>query len=91
MLHLLPLHPEAQEHVFGPTHFPLFIHMGSHTPETHSVIIFPFSSTQSKFKLKKKPTFLTPLSSVSFRTGAHVVSHALTPVFTGRTAHSCNT
>lgn len=51
MLHLLPLHPEAQEHVFGPTHFPLFIHMGSHTPETHSVIIFPFLSTQSKFNL----------------------------------------
>ena len=35
MLHLLPLHPDAQEHVLGPTHFPLFMHMGSHTPGTH--------------------------------------------------------
>lgn len=91
MLHLLPLHPEAQEHVFGPTHFPLFIHIGSHTPETHSVIIIPSHQHKANLIFKKEPTFLTPLSSVSFRTGAHVVSHALTPVFTGRTAYSCNT
>lgn len=28
-----PRQPEGQEQVFGPTHFPLFMHMGSHTPE----------------------------------------------------------
>lgn len=35
MLHLFPLHPDAQEHVLGPTHFPLFMHVGSHTPGAH--------------------------------------------------------
>lgn len=32
MLHLLPLHPDAQEQALGPTHLPLFMHIGSHTP-----------------------------------------------------------
>lgn len=64
----------------------------AHTHLKHILSLF-FLSYQHKANLtfKKEPTFLTPLSSVSFRTGAHVVSHALTPVFTGRTAHSCNT
>lgn len=35
MLHLFPLHPDAQEHVLGPTHLPLFMHIGSQTPGTH--------------------------------------------------------
>ncbi len=34
MLQISPLHPDGQEQVFGPTHFPLFMHMGSHTPKT---------------------------------------------------------
>jgi len=33
MLQIPPLHPDGQEQVFGPTHFPLFMHMGSHTPK----------------------------------------------------------
>lgn len=33
-LQIPPHQPEAQEQVFGPTHFPLFMHIGSHTP-TH--------------------------------------------------------
>lgn len=39
MLHFLPLQPEAQEQVFGPTHLPLFMHTGSHTPATHGVTL----------------------------------------------------
>lgn len=44
MLHLLPLHPDAQEHVFAPTHFPPFMHVGSHTPETDLRVFFPPSN-----------------------------------------------
>ncbi|TNN46156.1 hypothetical protein EYF80_043661 [Liparis tanakae] len=32
MLHLLPLHPDVQEQASGPTHLPLFMQGGSHTP-----------------------------------------------------------
>ena len=39
MLHLIPVHPDAQEHVLGPTHLPLFMHIGSHTPATPFVYI----------------------------------------------------
>lgn len=35
ILHLFPLHPDAQEHVLGPTHLPLFMHIGSQTPGEH--------------------------------------------------------
>lgn len=27
-----PRQPDGQEQVSGPTHFPLFMHIGSHTP-----------------------------------------------------------
>lgn len=33
MLQRFPLHPDAHEHVLGPTHLPLFMHIGSQTPE----------------------------------------------------------
>lgn len=36
--HLLPRQPDGQSQTSGPTHRPLFMHMGSHTPAERGII-----------------------------------------------------
>lgn len=51
VLHCFPLQPEAQEQIFGPTHFPPFMHIGSQMP---SVKKQKTKSKQEKKKNKNK-------------------------------------
>lgn len=92
MLHRFPLHPDAQEQVLGPTHLPLFMHIGSHTPAahwfTHLLELLLFGIIKVSHYWFFLLTLLTAFSRVAFRTGAHVVPPTLTSVLTRRTAHS---
>lgn len=91
MLHLFPLHPDAQEHVLGPTHLPLFMHIGSHTPGTHLFThyhILPVALFYMRLPSAVLLTLLTPFSCVAFRAGAYIVPHTLTSILTRGTAYS---